>query len=414
MQTSDIYHTQGIRSFKLKSTHYGDGKCVLNIAAKEHRCPLCASGKVSVYPEREREIQGQSCGTKRVYFKVWVHRIYCHKCRRQSYEQLNFLPYSKARVTRSLAQTLIELRRYMPLNAISEQYHVDYDALKALEMNYLQKKYSRICLKDVRVIGVDEIHVGHEWVDGKHRQKYLTIVRDLNSGKVLFVGDGKGCDALLPFNRKMRQFRGNIKAVCMDMSNAYAKWTREQFPLAEVVYDHFHVIKLVNDAIDDIRRSVQNDLDKDNAKYLKGKRYLPLRNQEDLNDAEKTELAELLVVSEKLHAAWRIKELLRGIYELADDPDEARDMLTAWADICLSSASPELEKLGRTVQRHLDGICAYWSCGRISNAAMEGFNNKVRHMIAQAYGFHDYEYMKLKIYELPSMVLRKQLLSSCA
>ncbi|MDQ0290014.1 transposase [Oligosphaera ethanolica] len=54
--------------------------------------------------------------------------------------------------------------------------------------------------------------------------------RDLNSGKVLFVGDGKGCDALLPFNRKMRQFRGNIKAVCMDMSNAYAKWAREQFP----------------------------------------------------------------------------------------------------------------------------------------------------------------------------------------
>ncbi|WP_307265521.1 transposase [Oligosphaera ethanolica] len=184
--------------------------------------------------------------------------------------------------------------------------------------------------------------------------------------------------------------------------------------MAEVVYDHFHVIKLVNDAIDDIRRSVQNDLDKENAKYLKGKRYLPLRNQEDLNNAEKTELAELLVVSEELHAAWRIKELLRGIYELADDPDEARDMLTAWADICLSSASPELEKLGRTVQRHLDGICAYWSCGRISNAAMEGFNNKVRHMIAQAYGFHDYEYMKLKIYELPSMVLRKQLLRSCA
>jgi len=89
-------------------------------------------------------------------------------------------------------------------------------------------------------------------------------------------------------------------------------------------------------------------------------------------------------------------------------------MLTTWADICLLSESPVLAVLGRTVPRHLDGICAYWSCGRISNAAMAGFNNKVRHMIAQADGFHDYEYMKLKIYELPSMVLSKQLLSFCA
>lgn len=414
MQTSDIYHTQGIRSFKLKSTHYGDGKCVLNIAAKEHRCPLCASGKVSVYPEREREIQGQSCGAKRVYFKVWVHRIYCHKCRAQSYEQLDFLPCAKARVTRSLARTLIELREHMPLSAISERYHVDYDTLKALEKSYLETKYRHVRLKDVRVMGVDEIHVGHEWVDGKRKQKYLTIVRDLNSGKVLFVGDGKGCDALEPFNRRMRQFRGNIEAICMDMSNAFGKWAREQFPRAKVVYDHFHLIKLVNDAVDDIRRRTQNDLDKDNAKCLKGKRYLTLRNQEDLNELEKIELAEILEVSKELHLAWRMKELLRSVYGLADDVKKARNMLTTWAGICQATESPELVTLGGTVLRHLDGICAYWSCGRISNAAMEGFNNKVRHMIAQAYGFHDYEYMKLKIYELPSMVLKKQLLSSCA
>jgi len=61
----------------------------------------------------------------------------------------------------------------------------------------------------------------------------------------------------------------------------------------------------------------------------------------------------------------------------------------------------------------LDGICAYWTCGRISNAAMEGFNNKIRHLFAQAYGFRDYEYLKMKIYELPAMVLKKKLLSSC-
>ena len=170
----------------------------------------------------------------------------------------------------------------MSLSAICRYYHIDWDTLKALEMSVLEKKYRHIRLKDVRIMGIDEIHVGHERVDGKRRQKYLTIVRDLVSGAVLFVGDGKGCEALAPFTRRIRQFQTNIDAVCMDMSNAYSKWVNEQFPNATVVYDHFHVIKLANEKLDQIRRNVQNDLDEQNRKERKGKRWRLLGNREDL------------------------------------------------------------------------------------------------------------------------------------
>jgi len=343
-----------------------------------------------------------------------VHRIYCTRCGMQSYEQLDFLPYPKARVTRSLARTLLELRSSMSLSAICRYYHIDWDTLKALEISALEKKYRHIRLKDVRVMGIDEIHVGHERVDGKRRQKYLTIVRDLVSGAVLFVGDGKGCEALAPFNRRIRQFRANIDAICMDMSNAYTKWVNAQFPNATVVYDHFHVIKLVNEKLDQIRRNVQNDLDEQNRKELKGKRWRLLGNRENLNEDDRLFMEQLRTISKELHDAWVLKEQLRSIFKVADNADDAKAMLMQWADICQRTECKPMATLGRTILRHMDGICAYWTQNGLTNAAMEGFNNKVRHMFSQAYGFHDYNYVKLKIHELPSMEIKTQLLSSCS
>ena len=80
---------------------------------------------------------------------------------------------------------------------------------------------------------------------------------------------------------------------------------------------------------------------------------------------------------------------------MADNADTAKAMLTQWADICQRMECKPMETLGRTILRHMDGICAYWTQNHITNAAMEGFNNKVRHMFSQAYGFHDYDYVKL-------------------
>ena len=96
MQTIDIYHTQGIRGFKVATTHYIDGLCIVKIKASEHICPHCRSSEVTLYPVRERQVQVQKCGSQRLLIKVDVHRIYCIRCGVLSYEQLNFLPYPKA------------------------------------------------------------------------------------------------------------------------------------------------------------------------------------------------------------------------------------------------------------------------------------------------------------------------------
>jgi transposase len=412
MTTSAIYHIQGIKKFKHISTKYKNGNCHQKIEASEHSCPKCGSPEVSLYAVRERIIRGQNLGRKKVFLHVQIHRLYCKKCQVTSYENLDFLPHPKSRLTSSLARTIIELRKEMTISAIAKHFGLDWDTVKEVELKWLKKKFRCIRMKDVKIIGMDEIHVGHEWRDGKRRQKYLTVVRDMCAGAVLFVGDGKGSDALAPFNARINNFKGNIVAVCMDMSNAYAKWVGEQLPNATVVYDHFHVIQLMNRKLDEIRRRVQAEMDDEAAKQLKGKRWLLLHKSDNLTENERLEVEALQHISEDLHEAWTLKEYLIKIYQLADGAVEARQMLMSWAGICKRMNAKELKTIGETVAKHLKGICAYWKFDRLTNAASEGFNNKIRHLISQAYGYRDFKYLKLKIYELPSMKLSKQLHSS--
>ncbi len=412
MMTSVLYHTQGIRSCKHIAMEYKGGACYEKIECKEFRCPECGSAEVKAYPVRKRVIQGQNIGSKRLYLKMLVHRLYCRKCQAMSYENPDFLPHPKARMTRAMARSILELRDTMTISAIAAHFDLDWEAVKNVEVSWLEKEYSHIHMKGIRIIGIDEIHVGHERVEGKRRQKYLTVVRNMLNGAVLFVGDGKGSEALAPFKARLNHFKADVEAVCMDMSNAYAKWVREQLPNATVVYDHFHVIQLMNQKLDKVRRKVQSELDQEATKQLKGKRWALLHNSDDLTDDEKLSIEALQQVSKDLYDAWTLKECLVKIYQLADDADEARRMLTDWAGICQRMNIPELKTMGRTVAQHLDGICAYWQFDRLTNAATEGFNNKIRHLISQAYGYRDYKYMKLKIYDLPSMTLTKQMLKA--
>ena len=105
----------------------------------------------------------------------------------------------------------------------------------------------------------------------------------MDSGAVLFIGKGKGGVALDPLKSRLRRKARQIEAVAMDMSNAYSSWIGEVLPNAEIVYDHFHVIKLMNERMDALRRNTMNKLDEEQKKELKGQRYLFLRNQEDLS-----------------------------------------------------------------------------------------------------------------------------------
>jgi transposase len=195
----------------------------------------------------------------------------------------------------------------------------------------------------------------------------------------------------------------------MDMSNAYAAWIGEALPNAEIVYDHFHVIKLMNERMDALRRSTMNKLDEEQKKELKGQRYLFLRNQEDLSGEAARSLKKLRFEYADLGTASMMKEYLRNIYRMADGVDIARDAFTLWCDKAETSAIHCLKQMAKTIRKRIEGLLAFWKYDRLTSASQEGFNNKIGWLTRQAYGYRDEEFLHLKIYDLPNLSTRKEL-----
>ncbi len=225
------------------------------------------------------------------------------------------------------------------------------------------------------------------------------MLLNLKTGAVVFVGDGKGSDALEPFWEKIKRKRSvKIKAVAIDMSPAYTKAVRENLPKAIIVYDHFHVIKLFNEKLSDFRRLLFNTASDILGKsVLKGSRWLLLTAREKLAK-KKDKVARLetaLALNEPLATVYYMKEDLRQLWSW-DDKCTASWHMDSWIAMARESGIGMLKKFANTLQRHRDGVLAYYNY-RISTGPLEGTNNKIKTMKRQAYGFRDMEFFKLKI-----------------
>jgi transposase len=405
MSTSLMYHTQQISGFQHRSYFYLNSRVLEEIERKDHRCPNCYSVNIKKSYLRTRYIQGVPYGLKKVYFEVDIHRYYCYKCKTVSIENLPFLPHAKARITKALARTLMELRPHMSISAISKYFNVEWHIIKNCEKSVLKKKYKHIILKNVKVIGLDEIYISRK----KNSEQYITVVRDLESGAVLYVGEGKGSDALKKFSHRLKKSKSCIDAIAMDMSKAYISWAKNNLPDADIVFDHFHVIKLMNEKIDQVRRRTYKNLDDTQKELLKNNRFLFLRNIENLDMESTDKLEKLRNIFKDLGDTNIKKEELRSIYINAKNDFEAEALLKEWCMTSRATEVNELHKMANTIENHMDGILAFWRNHRLTNAHMEGFNNKIRWLIRQAYGYRDREYFYLKIFDLPKLKTTKEL-----
>ena len=400
----NLYYTQRVRGFQQESVKYSKESVEIRLKRTKHQCPHCGSTSVTVEPLRSRRIRGEPLGNcRQVVLELTIHRLYCSRCHFRSLEHISFLSHPKARLTKTLERTILELRPHMSIQALANFYGLRWHTIKELEKKHLKKKYSRIPTAHIKAIGIDEIHVGK----GMQNQQYLTIVRDLQSGAVIHVGDGKGISALAGALKKLK--KSKLRIVTMDMANSYYSWITNNFPNAHIVFDHFHVIKLMNDKLDLVRRRITAKMDDLQRKQLKGLRFIFLRNNEDLPEDAKMILKNMRGDFQDLGDAYMFKEALRSIYRQAKDSYHARMAFHRWCKLAEETGIPELKTMARTIRDKLEGIVTYWTFRHISNAKMEGFNNKIRWLIKQAYGFRDREYFKLKIYQLPEISSTKEI-----
>jgi len=286
------------------------------------------------------------------------------------------------------------LSRWMTLQDVARHLQVSWDTVKDIQKRHLQEHYAKPRLDHLRQIAIDEISIGRH-----HR--YLTVVLDLASGAVVFVGEGKGADSLRPFWRKLRRAKAAIQAVATDMSPAYTLAVREHLPEAVHVFDRFHVLKLVNTELAELRREVQRQAEKEDRKVLKGTQWLLLKNPEHLDKRrhEPTRLEAALRLNQPLATAYYLKEDLRTQLWGQRTQAAAARFLDDWIAQAQASGIRRMQKLAKTLQQHRTGLLN-WYRHRITTGPLEGTNNKIKTMQRQAYGYRDPEFFKLKLYAL--------------
>jgi len=184
----------------------------------------------------------------------------------------------------------------------------------------------------------------------------------------------------------------------MDMSTAFFWAVSDALPHVKIVFDRYHVMALMNRAIDKFRRAYQLQLDDMNKKTMKGSRFLFLRNYHSLKPDKQKSLDELLEVNAPLHLIHSMKEQLRLFWETTKITD-ARDFLDAWCRDAMESGIKQLASVGKTLASYRTGLLNYFF-HRITNGPVEGLNNKIKTLKRQAYGFRDMEYFKLRLYHL--------------
>ncbi len=395
MSTSLLYHAWGLRGYDLQATDFVEGGTVFRLRQNPDTfcCANCGSRAVMRQGVVVREFKTLPIGRKQVWLELPVQRLWCASCGQTRQVKVRFADERRT-YTHAFERYALELSRHTTIQDVADHLGVSWDVIKDIQRRHLLRRYARPRLKNLRQIAIDEISVGRG-----HR--YLSVVLDLESGAVVFVGAGKGADALEPFWKRLRGSGAKVQAVATDMSPAYILAVHDNLPKAVHVFDRFHVMKLFNEKLADLRRDVQQSVEiVEHRKLLKGTLWLLLKNPENLDPRrhERQRLADALRINQPLATAYYMREDLRQFWQQRDRKTAGR-FLDDWIARAQASGVAMLQKFARTVQNHRTGLLN-WYRYPISTGPLEGTNTKIRVLQRQAYGFRDHEFFKLKIYAL--------------
>ena len=379
MSTSLLYHAYGLKGYQHVRTSYIQGQVHFTIRLRRDRlrCPVCGSREVHPRGLTERRFRNLPIGRRPVFINYAIPRVACDHCGVIRQVRLDFAEPRRS-YTKAFERYVLELSRAMTIQDVARHLGIGWDMVKDIQKDDLRRRFARPKLRNLRQLAVDEIAIakGH---------RYVTVVMDLESGAVVFVGDGKGADALEPFWRRLRRSKAAIEAVAMDMSPAYHDAVSRHLPDAVIVYDHFHVVKLFNEKLSNLRRWLYHRAKDEHKKVLKGVRWLLLKIAENLEDErnEKARLREALKLNKPLALAYYMKEDLRQFWE---QPGKryATLFLDGWIRRAKASGVHTLLTMAETLDSRRDGLLAYYSYP-ISTGPLEGTNNKIKTMKRQAY-----------------------------
>lgn len=392
MSASMLYHTNEIEDVQVLKEEYYEDKILFQavFTPKKPTCSCCNSNMLISKGQKVRKLRMAPLGNKAAILMLKLHRLQCTNC---LYTWWPSIPFArpKKRYTFSFEKFVINLMGFATIEHVAKFLGVSWGLVKNIHKTYLQREYQSPDLGLLRYVGIDEFSIrkGHE---------YMTIFINLETGEIIHAVEGKCMESVTPFLLQLKDKAVQLKAMAMDMNAAYASAVKQQLPNVDVVFDRFHVVALLNTAIDEVRRDQQAKCNAVGLKAIKGMRFLLLRNYEKLDLNKQNSLECLLEVNKPIALAHAMKEQIR-LFWTKQTIKEGASFLAWWIMDAVESGINELTKTGKTLLRHWQGLVNYFK-HRITNGKTEGINNKIKTMKRQAYGFRDMEYFKLRLYNL--------------
>jgi len=344
-------------------------------------CSRCGqTGRLAIHGRRVKRWRHLDLGAQRCIIECELRRLWCRSCG----AQLEAVPWARAgsRYTRDFEDVVAWLAQQMAKTPIAGLLRIAWDTVGRIVERVIADHLDEDRLEGLVCIGVDEISY-------RRHHRYLTTVVDHQAGAIVWCAAGRNSATLQRFFEMLGDRKDSIRAVSIDMSGGYEKAIRDAVPTAEIAFDPFHVVRLAQRAVDQVRRDEWNAHERSHTptgRWIKGTRWSLLKAPEKQSVNQLAVLAEVQHANRALYRAFLLKEELRLLYQLKD-PRLAPAHLHAWLAWASRSRLRPFVRLARTIRKHRAGVLAAIRLG-LSNGRLEGLNSRIRLISHRSFGFH--------------------------
>jgi transposase len=368
----------------------GELRLRLDRRLPQHTCSRCGTKTIRRYDHEVRQLRDLSISGRVVYLLVPQWRVPCPQCQAVVTEELDLCDPGQV-LTKRYERRIAELCEFLSLQAVAELEGLSWSTVVRIDRKYLKLRKQAYEIGEVRKLCIDEVAY-------RKGQRYVTVVSDLQTRRVVWVGKGREKATVAAFFQALGPQRtARIECFAMDMSAAYIAAVEEGAPQAFIIYDHFHIMKYVNEAVDQVRRDEQARADRAGKEALKNKRFVLLRRERDLPMKQRISLWELYTLNERIAISHILKEDFFTLFECKSIEQAAR-FLDAWTARARESKLAPFARLCEQLDRWRDGLLNYF-IHRISNGLAEAINNNINVLKRVARGFRDLDYFILKIHQ---------------
>ncbi len=361
---------------------------ICNLAKPLKKCSKCGSYHVHIKDTKIRRLRMVPWGKMKCFLEIKVHKYKCKNCGSSSWVSLPFA-IGKLPMTEAFVIYVLSLVKISTIKAVALFVDLQWKTVCNIHKDYLKKKYKNISYKNLEYLSVDEISI-------KKGHIYMSIFTDITTGRIIYAVKGRTSEDIKPFLLKLSKRSKKLKAIAMDMSNSYISAVKENLPHIAIIFDKFHVVKKLNEAVDDVRREERKaNLDGD---IGKGDRFLVLKNFENLDQEESSRLKKLLEINNSLAIAHTMKEQFRMFWK-KETKEKAAKFLVHWILESVNSKIQPLVKVAKTILDHYEGLLNYYNYA-LDNGKAEGINNKIKVAKRKGYGYRNLEYFTFLLYDL--------------